>query len=160
MKAATAKAPQFENILFATDFSPTAAHAIPFIKKIARHFQSNLVAVHVRSPVVNPMTQPTTWEADIEAAKAFDKEHRDELLDTFLGINTEVLVEDGDIQSRIGDAIQKHNTDLAIIGTRGRTGIAKVSQYVLNACGPECESTSQGETSNDTHRTILLKGNA
>ena len=100
MKPATAKArTRFENILFATDFSAAATHAVPFIKKIARHFQSNLVALHVKPPVVNPMTQPTTWQADIEAAKVFDEEHREELLDTFAGIKTEVLIEEGDIQS-------------------------------------------------------------
>jgi nucleotide-binding universal stress UspA family protein len=127
MKAATAKTrTQFENILYATDFSPAAAHAIPFIKKFAGHFQSNLVVLHVRPPVVNPMTQPGTWPTDIEAAKVFDKEHRQELLDTFAGIDTEVLIEEGGIQSRLGDAIQEHDTDLVIIGTRGRTGLAKI----------------------------------
>lgn len=127
MKPATAKTrTRFENILFATDFSPAAAHAIPFIKKIARHFQSNLVALHVRPPIVNPMTQPGNWPTDIEAARVLDKEHREELLDTFAGIHTEVLIEEGDIQSRLDNAIQKHNADLVIIGTRGRTGLAKM----------------------------------
>ena len=127
MKAATAKTrTQFENILFATDFSPAAAHAIPFIKKIARHFQSNLVTLHVRPPVIDPMTQVGTWPTDVEAAKVADKEHREELLDTFAGINTEVLIEEGDVESRLHDAIQEHNTDLVIIGTHGRSGLAKI----------------------------------
>ena len=108
MKATAAKTrTRFENILFPTDFSADAAHAIPFIKKIAGHFQSNLVALHVRTPVVNPMTQPGTWTTDLEAAKIFDKEHREELVDTFDGINTEVLIEEGDIQSCLDRAIQK-----------------------------------------------------
>ena len=127
MKPAAAKIrTQFENILFATDFSAAAAHAVPFVKKIARHFQSNLVALHVKLPVVNPMTQPTTWQADIVAARVFDKKHRDELLDTFAGINTEVMIEEGEIQSCLQSAIEKHDTDLVIIATRGRTGVAKV----------------------------------
>ena len=127
MKPAAAKIrTQFENILFATDFSAAAAHAVPFVKKIARHFQSNLVALHVKPPVVNPMTQPTTWQADIVAARVFDKKHRDELLDTFAGINTEVMIEEGEIQSCLQSAIEKHNTDLVVIATRGRTGVAKV----------------------------------
>lgn len=128
MKPATARTrTRFENILFATDFSLAAAHAIPFIKKFGGHFQSNLVALHVKPPVVNPMTQPATWPVDVEAAKEFDKEHREELLDTFAGINTDVLIEEGDIQSRLDKAIQEHNTDLVIIGTRGRTGLARPS---------------------------------
>ena len=127
MKAATAKTrTHFENILFATDFSSAAAHAIPFIKKIASHFQSSLVALHVRPPVVNPMTQPGTWPVHVEAAEARDKERREELLNTFAGLNTEVLIEEGDIHSRLENVIQKHNTDLVIIGTRGRTGLAKM----------------------------------
>lgn len=129
MQGATATATtrtKFENILFATDFSPAAGHAIPFIKKLARHFQSNLVVLHVKPPVVNPMTQPATWPADVETAKVCDKEHREELLDTFAGIDTEVLIEEGDIQSHLEKAIGNHNADLVIIGTRGRTGLAKI----------------------------------
>jgi len=127
MKAATAKSrTRFENIVFATDFSPAAAHAIPFVKKLARHFQSNIVALHVKPPVVNPMTQPATWPADIKAAKLIDEQHREELLETFAGINTEVLLTTGDIQSNLGKAIEKYNADLVVIGTRGRTGLAKM----------------------------------
>lgn len=127
MQAATAKTrTRFENILFATDFSPAAAHAIPFVKKLARHFQSKLAVLHVKPPVVNPMTQPATWAPNLEAAKAFDQQHRDELLETFARINTDVLLEEGDIQFNLDKALEKYGTDLVIIGTRGRTGLAKV----------------------------------
>ena len=51
MKATTAKTrAQFKTILFATDFSTAAAQALPYVKKIAEHFESNLVALHVRPP--------------------------------------------------------------------------------------------------------------
>lgn len=127
MKTATAiSRTRFDNILFATDFSPAAAHAIPFIKKLAGHFRSNLVALNVRPPVVNPMTQPATWPADFGEAKAFEKERRNDLLDTFAGFRAEILIEEGVIRSRLEQAIQKHDIDLVIIGTRGRTGIAKL----------------------------------
>lgn len=127
MKAVTAKIrTRFENILFATDFSPAAAHAIPLVKKLAHHFQSYLVAFHVRPPVVNPMTQPATWTFDIEAAKVLDQQHREELLETFAGIDTQAVIEEGDIQSLLGNTLKKHNTDLLVIGTHGRTGLTKM----------------------------------
>src|SRR5262249_32079471 len=127
MKAATAKTrTRFENILFATDFSPAATHAIPFVKALARHFQSKLAVLHVKSPVVNPMTQPATWPAVVEAAKAADERHREELRETFAGINTELLLEEGEIQSNLEKALEKYDTDLVIIGTRGRTGLSKM----------------------------------
>ena len=120
MKAAIARTrTRFENILFATDFSTAAAHAVPYIKKIAKHYQSNLVALHVRPPVVNPMTMPATW-------KAQDEEHRKELPDTLAAIPTEVLIEEGDIQSCLEATVKKHNIDLLVIGTRGRTGLGKL----------------------------------
>ena len=127
MKTATAKATiGFRNILFATDFSPAAAKAIPYVKKIAKHYDAALVALHVRTPVVNPMTEPATWPTYLEAAKAQDEQHRGELLATFAGIPIQVLIEEGSIETCLKEAIEKNNTDLVVIGTRGRTGIDKL----------------------------------
>jgi nucleotide-binding universal stress UspA family protein len=127
MKAsATKTTTRFENILFATDFSPAAGRAIPFVRKIAKHYHSSLVALHVRPPIVNPMTPPGTWPAEVEAAKAVDTKHRQDLLDAFAGIPTDVIIEEGDIQTSLNDAIRQNDVDLVVIGTRGRTGIGKL----------------------------------
>jgi nucleotide-binding universal stress UspA family protein len=127
MKTATARtAVRLRNLLFATDFSPAAAQAIPYVKRIAKHYDADLVALHVRPPVVNPMTQPVTWPVDIEVAKVQDDKHREEVLDTFAGIPTKVLIEEGSIQSCLDAAIAKNNTDLVVIGTQGRTGLGKL----------------------------------
>ncbi len=127
MKTATAPAAvQLRNILFATDFSPAAAQAIPYIKKIAKQYDASVTALHVRPPVVNPMTPPGTWPADIEAAKAEDERRRKQILGDFPGIRTELLVGEGSIQSCLNEAIQKSSTDLVVIGTHGRTGLGKL----------------------------------
>jgi len=127
MKTATAKvAVGFRNILFATDFSPAAARAIPYVKKIAKHYDAALVALHVRTPVVNPMIEPATWPIYLEAAKAQDEQHRGELLATFAGIPTQVLIEEGSIETCLKEAIEKNDTNLVVIGTRGRTGVEKL----------------------------------
>jgi nucleotide-binding universal stress UspA family protein len=126
MKTATARtAVRFRNILYATDFSKAATHAIPYVKRIAKHYDANLVALHVRPPTVNPMTQPTSWP-DEETIQKQNQGYRDQLLDTFAGIRTTALVEEGDIQSSLQEAIAKNHTDLVVIGTRGRTGLGKV----------------------------------
>jgi len=131
MKTATVMAPartKFDNILYATDFSPAAAHAIPFVKKFAKHFQSKLVALHVRPPAITPITQAqaSIWEADIEATRAADEYHCQLLVESFSGIETNVLITDGSVQDDLNEAIKKNNTDLVIIGTRGRTGLIKM----------------------------------
>ncbi len=127
MKNATARAQvRFRNILFATDFSPAAAHAIPHVKRITAHYDADLVTLYVRPPVVNPMTPPGTWATGIEVAKDEDDRHREEVLHTFAGIRTQVLIEEGGIQACLAAAIKNYNTDLVVIGTRGRNGLGKL----------------------------------
>jgi nucleotide-binding universal stress UspA family protein len=124
--AAATTAVRFRNILFATDFSPTAAQAIPYVKKIAKHYEADLVTLNVRAPVVNTMVEPDTWPIDMEAARAENEKHREEMLHTFAGIRTQVRIGEGSIQACLGAAIEKNNTDLVVIGTRGRTGLGKI----------------------------------
>jgi nucleotide-binding universal stress UspA family protein len=127
MKAATAKtAVGFRNILFATDFSPAAAQAVPYVKRIAKRYDADVVALYVRPAVVNPMMEPATWPVDTEAAKAQDAFRRQELLDSFAGIRTKVLIEEGSIDLCLKSAMEANHTDLVVIGTRGRTGAAKL----------------------------------
>lgn len=132
--AATRSQARFQNILFATDFSKAAAEAIPYVKKIAEHYDANLVTLHVRPPIVNTMIRPATWAVDIDAERAQDEEDREELLRTFAGIRTQVLIEQGDIQPCLAAAIEKNNTDLVVIGTRGRTGLGK---FILGSVAEE-----------------------
>lgn len=127
MDTATVKIPaRFRNILFATDFSEASAHAIPYVRKTAELFDANLVALYVRPPVVNPATPPGTWASDIEAARAEDEKDRDELHGIFAGIRTQVVIAEGDIQACLAAEMEKHSTDLVVIGTRGRGGLGKL----------------------------------
>ena len=127
MNTAAVQAPsRIQHILFATDFSSAAASAIPYVKKLAKHYEADVFAFHVRPPVVNPMTRPATWPVDMEFAKAQDEEHRRELLQTFSGVPTKVLIEEGDISSELKKAIEKNNVDLVVLGTHGRSGIGKL----------------------------------
>src|ERR1700686_5756716 len=127
MRAATATtAIGFRNILFATDFSPAAAQAIPYVKRIAKHYDADVVALYVRPPVVKPMVEPAAWPVDIETAKAQDAFCRQELLDNLSGIHAKVLIEEGSIDLCLKSAMEANHTDLVVIGTRGRTGAAKL----------------------------------
>ena len=126
MKTATARtAVTFRNILFATDFSPAAAHAIPYVKKVAKHYEANLFALYVRPPAVNPMTPPAYWPDDRTIEQQNEK-YREQLLDTFEGISTTAIVEEGDILGWLRDSIAKNNIDLVVIGTHGRGGLGKM----------------------------------
>ncbi|HTV58348.1 MAG TPA: universal stress protein [Verrucomicrobiae bacterium] len=117
---------QLKNILFATDFSWAANAAVPYVKEIAQHFGSRIVAVHIRPPVVNPMTYPTSWPVFIEAAESENKRHRMELLAQFPGETTEVIIEEGNPLTQIPAVLEKKHVDLMVMGTHGRTGVPRL----------------------------------
>jgi nucleotide-binding universal stress UspA family protein len=108
----------FSNILFATDFSPAAAHAIPY-------YDANVVALYVRPPVVNPMVPPSAWP-DEAAIRNENEKLRQRLVETFAGIHTTALIEEGDLMSCAQETISNNNVDLVVLGTRGRAGLRKV----------------------------------
>lgn len=156
MATATATEVKIKNILFATDFSPASNRAIPYIQNLAQHYKANIFAFHVRPPVVNPMTPPASWQAEIETARIVDKEHRKELLETFQELPTDVLIQEGPFESLLTAAIRKHDIDLVVIGTRGRTGVSKlllgsVAEEILRTI--DCPVLTVGPHA-DSSRTI------
>lgn len=116
---------QLKNILFLTDFSHAAAGAIPFAAEVARRFGAKLYALHVRTPVVNPMTEPATWATLEKAAEAEARIQRDALLRSFPELKPEVRIEEGDFYSTLLELVEKKKIDLIVLGTRGRSGVGK-----------------------------------
>lgn len=117
---------QLKNILFATDFSPAAAAALPYAGTLAKRFGANLFVLHARTPVINPMTPPAGWPALEKAAEQEERERRKSLRNTIPGIEPTVLIEEGDICTNLQAVVQKQNIDLVVIGTRGRSGVGKL----------------------------------
>ncbi len=113
------------NVLFPTDFSPAADAAIPYVAEIARRFGARLHTLHVRPPVINPMTEPATWPVLERAAIAEANAQREALLAAFPGIKPEVMIEEGDFWHILKSTIERQRIDLIVLGTRGRSGTAK-----------------------------------
>jgi nucleotide-binding universal stress UspA family protein len=116
---------QVKNVLFLTDFSPAAAAAIPYAAAIAKRFGAKLHALHMQTPIVNPMTEPATWAVLEKAAEAETKKQRETLLKSFPGMQPEVIIEEGGLWSSLLSLIEKNEIDLIVLGTRGRTGVKK-----------------------------------
>jgi len=125
MNFATAKSPvQFKNILYATDLSPAAAYAIPFVRRIAAHYEAHIFAFHVRPPV-NPMTPPAVWPSE-EAIRVENLALGVELCNAFPALPVTPIVEEGDVLACLERTIEENNVDLVVLGTHGRTGIGKL----------------------------------
>jgi nucleotide-binding universal stress UspA family protein len=122
MKAAVAAVQtRFKNVLFATDFSDAAARAIPYIREIAKHYDTDLLTLHVRPPCVNSMHYRPTSPTNTADAKIEDKQLRQEILAAFHGIRTKVQIEEGNIDNCFQSALRMNNVDLVVVGTTGQT---------------------------------------
>lgn len=117
---------QVKSILFATDFSPASRAAATYAASLAKHYKATIYAFHVRPPVVNPMTPPNFWKSLEEGAAVIAEQRTKELVNTFAGIHTKVIIKDGDLWSNFEAAVDKNKIDLIVMGTRGRSGVDKL----------------------------------
>jgi nucleotide-binding universal stress UspA family protein len=116
---------QLKNILFATDFSPASNAAAPYASALAKRYGAKLYALHVRPPIVNPMTPPVSWKSLEEAASREADKYRQNILKSFEGLQPEILINEGDLWSNIEAIMKEVQIDLIVMGTRGRSGVAR-----------------------------------
>lgn len=117
---------KFGTIVIATDLGKTASSALRYGQEIARLHGSLLVLMHVIDPVAFafPKGAPETISAHVaarEELKKIEEEVRKE------GIQVHSVIESGIICDRILQAVQDHNADLLILGTRSKTEIGQVA---------------------------------
>lgn len=124
---------QIKNILFTTDFSDAAKTAVPYAAALVRRYGAKLYALHVR-PIDNTATLPKNWRALEKAAEIEAQREKFALVHTFEGLHPEILIHEGDLWPSIKAAIQEHEIDLIVMGTRGRSGIGK---FLLGSAAEE-----------------------
>ncbi len=115
----------FKNVLYATDFSPSADAAIPYAIAIGRHYGAQLHALRVRTP--SPL-----WFMGLEAAcqmieteqQLADKDAK-RLHARLATVPHDVAVEEGDFWLAFEEMIERYRIDLIVAGTSGRSGLAK-----------------------------------
>ena len=117
---------KLKNILFATDFSPAADAAIPYAAELAKRYGAKLFALHVRPSATVMMGLPGS-QTDAEKAIKAEAEHDErDILTSFPAVRPEVLIREGEIWSNFETVISEHKIDLIVMGTSGRSGIAKL----------------------------------
>jgi nucleotide-binding universal stress UspA family protein len=150
-----------KNILFATDFSPTAEAALPYAIGLAKQYGAKVHGLHVRFPatypIVGPEAMPQVLEAAEEQAK-FEAKQMHEMLET---VPHEVTVAEGDLWPTINEIVNNQKTDLIVMGTHGRTG---VSRALLGSTAEEifrkatCPVLTVGpHVSRNTERRLAMK---
>ena len=114
-----------KNILYATDFSPAAGAALPYVLGLAQHYGARVHALHVRHPSPYPIAGPEAMVQIMETLEEQTKLDCESMQKMLAGVPHEVLSTEGGIWPNIAEILEEKNIDLIIIGTRGRTGIGR-----------------------------------
>lgn len=124
----------FRRILHATDFSRASRPALAKAIALARQNRAPLTIVHALPPLIVPIggeiayVPPKTYEAIDEASRQHARRQLAALAGRAraAGVRATALLLDGAPHEQIPRAIRRARADLAVIGTHGRSGLAKV----------------------------------
>lgn len=117
------------NILFPTDFSDNAQHALPFVLKIAKQTGATIHILHsIEEPYdFAPLAQEIKAGVTNKVKKLFAEllqEIHEEGTNSEIPIKTHIHT--GRAINAILEANQSFESDLIIMGTKGRTGFKKI----------------------------------
>lgn len=115
----------FHHILFATDFSATADRALPYAVEMARRSIATIHAVHVISPDGSPLLPPADGTEIAHDQEEFRARKKNQLELELQELPHEIFFLMGDVWENLEDVIREKNVDLLVLGTHGRSGIAK-----------------------------------
>jgi nucleotide-binding universal stress UspA family protein len=121
-------------IIYATDFSPASLAAFPHALDIARVTSAELRILHVLpSPVTlfieGGYVPQEVWDEMDASQRAQAAQEIDRLVKQAVdaGVRTTTAIVDGGIPAReIVRAAQESKTDMLVLGTHGRTGVARL----------------------------------
>ena len=112
------------NILFATDFSPSADSALSYTVNLARRYDAEVLAVNVlpHAPFVEA-AQP-----DQEQTRLLAEQRMTDLAssESFQAIRHKELIDQGEVPEVLSKLVREYSIDLIVISTGGRKGLAKL----------------------------------
>jgi nucleotide-binding universal stress UspA family protein len=115
---------KLRNILFTTDFSPSAQSGLSHAAGLARRYGAVLHTVHV--PPHTPFVEAA--QPDPEQTRLLADERLSALIDSasLQDIEHKELVEQGEAADVLLKLVEKHAIDLIVVGTGGRKGTGKL----------------------------------
>jgi len=115
---------KLQNILFATDFSPSAPTALSHALDLARRYGAALYTVNLLPHM--PFVEAA--EPDPEQTKLLAKQQMADLMGSasLKDVEHKELIEQGEFPEVISKLVRKHGIDLIVIGTGGRKGLGKL----------------------------------
>ncbi len=150
----------FKNILLAVDFSPASEPAVYYASAIARQCLSNVHMMHVNGLDSYHLLPPEAFRVavrDREAPTGNMVQLVKNLLD---GLPNEVPLHQNGLWDVIADVVARNKIDLVVLGTHGRTGLAK---FILGSVAEQifrnvqCPVLTVGPESSYANKTFAFK---
>jgi nucleotide-binding universal stress UspA family protein len=122
---------RIRRIMCASDFSPASRPAFVKAVEMAKSMRAPLVITHVLAPFIPVVGEgyvtPETWERIETGARRLAQKHLGALLQAArrAGVRATALLVEGSAADRIVGAARRKRVDLLVVGTHGRTGLAR-----------------------------------
>jgi len=115
---------KLKNILFATDFSPSAEAILPHALDVARRYGAVLYTVHVLlHRLFVEVAQPNPEQIRLMASQRMPAFVRSE---SWKDVKHKELIEQGEVSEVLSKLGRKYGIDLIVMGTGGRKGLGKL----------------------------------
>jgi nucleotide-binding universal stress UspA family protein len=118
----------FRTILFCTDFSPTADHALQYALHMAQIHGARLILFHsVHQPLYPVLAEPFVMTQVVEQQEdRLRREAEEEIRRRYVpampeSVSWELVVRSGNPSQEILRIIQEKGVDLVVMGARGRS---------------------------------------
>src|SRR6185312_9641494 len=116
-----------KNLAYLTDFSAPSQSALPFAIAIAKRFGCKIHALHVITPAMYAYTATELASDTIAVQEEYAARDMRELAKQFGDLPHETSVQRGmGVWASLQRLIQGQAIDLVVLGTHGRTGVAKL----------------------------------
>jgi nucleotide-binding universal stress UspA family protein len=116
------------NILLATDFSHSSDAALAHAASIARRYDAKMFLAHVIRPDAYQLDPPEATTVALEQTRRYAEQQMARLLISgrLRDIPHQVLLGTGELWLVLSDLMSRHEIDLIVVGTHGRTGVRKL----------------------------------
>jgi nucleotide-binding universal stress UspA family protein len=116
------------NILLATDFSHSSDAALAHAASIARRYDAKMFLAHVIRPDAYQLVPPEATTVALEQTRRYAEQQMASLLISgrLRDIPHQVLLGTGELWPVLSDLMSRHEIDLIVVGTHGRTGVRKL----------------------------------
>lgn len=123
---------RIRRILHPSDFSRASSAAFTMAVGLAKTNKAELLVVHVLAPTVpivgDGYVSPKVYEDLAVSARDYGKKNLDALVAKAkkAGVRAKSVLVEGVAHEQIARTARRQRTDLVVMGTQGRTGLAKL----------------------------------